>query len=636
MKTDRPPHTHSLRRAAVATAAAVGLLLTSATLATSAGAAPLPAAPTTAMVNPFSVAHGFTLVSFGDVELSNAELEGSVAARGDLTWAKGSTYPIVHRVAGGGSYTIPVVDGRGVRALVGGLDFAGSNEQLAVTSAGWDSPAPGNSLNRGWLLTESADWTHAHDRAGSTELFLNGASDVNTTPLVQQMWNGGTFASAADAAAGLVVPAGTFDRVFDGSQAQAAAWSESMAALVPNASVPDWSQSEVDLVTTAAAGPHVLQLTSAQVKAWGSTKKIRVGGGSTTSAGPVSAAQPLVINVLVKDGDVLDLPSFAHATVSSTGAPNIYAPYILWNIVPDTAGASVQLGAQKSALSGSIYAPTVNLTTNFDPSEGQVVAASLTGLAGSGEYHHYGFMGLIELPLGGPTPVGGFSIAKTVAGDPGASVSSFSGTWTCSAPNLTGASSGTWTLAGGATTTIAGFPVGTSCAVTENPVTGEANGTWTAALDRPSITVVAGTGTAPADRVTVTNTFTAAPTTGPGTGGNPGGGGNGGGSTGGGGPTGGSGGADPGTGPSTTPGAPGPGGTSGSGSTGSGNLLPSTAGGTPGTSVAPAAGKASTSASSTLPLTGSNPIGVVALALALVALGAGALGLARVRRRTIA
>jgi choice-of-anchor A domain-containing protein len=105
---------------------------------------------------------------------------------------------------------------------------------------------------------------------------------------------------------------------------------------------------------------------------------------------------------------------------------------------------------------------------------------------------------------------GGFTISKAVAGDPGADVSRFTGAWTCDASNTAGATTGTWDLAGGETLALDGFPVGTSCTVTENnPNPDENAGTWTTTIN-PSGPFTITEGDATNLTVTVTNTFTRA------------------------------------------------------------------------------------------------------------------------------
>ncbi|MFC8731298.1 DUF5979 domain-containing protein [Luteimicrobium sp. NPDC057192] len=102
---------------------------------------------------------------------------------------------------------------------------------------------------------------------------------------------------------------------------------------------------------------------------------------------------------------------------------------------------------------------------------------------------------------------GGFTIQKEVTGDPGASTTSFDIAWQCSVENVDGDGSGAVHLADGETATIVGFPVGTTCAVTEETPTDD-NGTWrTPAVDPGEITVAEGD--AATQVVTVTNTFVA-------------------------------------------------------------------------------------------------------------------------------
>lgn len=102
---------------------------------------------------------------------------------------------------------------------------------------------------------------------------------------------------------------------------------------------------------------------------------------------------------------------------------------------------------------------------------------------------------------------GGFTITKEVTGDPGASTTGFTGSWTCSAPNADGDASGDWALAAGEELTLDGFPVGTSCEVAEDEVTDD-HGTWTSALDPADGTLTITEDDASAQVVTVTNTFT--------------------------------------------------------------------------------------------------------------------------------
>lgn len=70
-----------------------------------------------------------------------------------------------------------------------------------------------------------------------------------------------------------------------------------------------------------------------------------------------------------------------------------------------------------------------------------------------------------------------------------------------------GDASGTWSLADGEELALDGFPVGTTCEVTEDEIADD-NGTWTSSLAPADGTVTITEGDASAALVTVTNTFT--------------------------------------------------------------------------------------------------------------------------------
>ena len=635
----RPP---SLRRAAVATSAALGLLLSSAAFATSASSVPLPLAAAPVALAPLAGAGGFTAVTFGDMVLANHEIEGSAAVGADVWVERANKYPIVHQAEGSEDYNPPTLsDGTPVRLVTAGAFRSDRSGSALEVSSGKHR---GNVARQGQVRLGKLQPAQSVSTFNSSSVWVSprspetdgGAHDVLIVPAdipqstASVLDGGAAYRSAIDDAALKAASLALVDDLAPGT----------FVSVAPDAPGTSPFENQVG-VTMVADATNVLALDYRRMNDL--SRQFNLTFGTVVP----SATSPLVINLVVPDGTDILLPGLTGAAADPH--KNLFAPYVIWNIVPTDPAAPHAVWIGGTETTGSILAPFSDLTTGRNKAntvnnkktliEGQVVSNSAQ-YRHDGEIHHYGFLGLVDVTGDVPIARGGFSITKAVAGDTGASVRTFSGDWSCEAGNLDGLSSGTWTLAAGGSTTVAGFPVGTTCTITEDAISGEAKGTWTSAVDRPSITIAEGTGSAPADRVTVTNTFTATPTgpgggEGPDGGGDPdggNGGGTGGGSTGGGDPTGGNGSTDPGT----TPGTPGTGGgtsgtggTSGSGSTGSGNVLPSTAGGTPGTPGtpgAPAAGTAAAAASSTLPLTGSNLIGVVALALALVALGAGALG----------
>src|SRR5699024_8321427 len=80
------------------------------------GLTALSASAETTTFNPFDVNQGFSIVTLGDATVGNNELEGSIAAFGSIA-STSSNYPLVHKVAGMGDYTVPTIDGDPVRLL---------------------------------------------------------------------------------------------------------------------------------------------------------------------------------------------------------------------------------------------------------------------------------------------------------------------------------------------------------------------------------------------------------------------------------------------------------------------------------------------------------------------------------------
>ncbi|WP_203968157.1 DUF5979 domain-containing protein, partial [Sediminihabitans luteus] len=134
------------------------------------------------------------------------------------------------------------------------------------------------------------------------------------------------------------------------------------------------------------------------------------------------------------------------------------------------------------------WSPTISPEGDFVIVEGDATAIAVTV---TNEFTH---------------AIGGFTITKEVTGDDGASTTEFSGTWTCDAPNAAGDTTGTWSLADGGSSAVAGFPTGTTCSVTEDAPTDD-NGTWESSIDpEGDFVIVEGDGTE--TTVTVTNEFT--------------------------------------------------------------------------------------------------------------------------------
>ncbi|KQR16901.1 collagen-binding domain-containing protein [Cellulomonas sp. Leaf334] len=101
--------------------------------------------------------------------------------------------------------------------------------------------------------------------------------------------------------------------------------------------------------------------------------------------------------------------------------------------------------------------------------------------------------------------LGGFAVRKVVTGAaPAGAV--FTGTWSCSAPGASGASSGAWSVAGGGTVVVDGFPVGTICTVAEDA--DQPGGAFTSTLSPAGGRVVVAAGDpAVVGLVTATNSY---------------------------------------------------------------------------------------------------------------------------------
>ncbi|MGW2092965.1 collagen-binding domain-containing protein [Promicromonospora sukumoe] len=109
-----------------AAAAAVALATLTGLAALTGLVAALPAHAAVSAYNPFDVNSDFTIVTTGDANLANAELEGSVAAFGSISSGNPNGYTVLHQTAGRADYTVPLVDGDPVRILAGQFTGTGS------------------------------------------------------------------------------------------------------------------------------------------------------------------------------------------------------------------------------------------------------------------------------------------------------------------------------------------------------------------------------------------------------------------------------------------------------------------------------------------------------------------------------
>lgn len=225
------------------------------------------------------------------------------------------------------------------------------------------------------------------------------------------------------------------------------------------------------------------------------------GGGyaptviNVTGAGPVSLQQQFVsINgTRVDDGSV----------ASGNGARAL-----LWNF----ADANDVTIAGSSQTVGSLLVPNAGGTLTITAStNGRVYTNGDILMNGTGnQLHNYPWDGGRGFGCVPPSPpgTGGFTIVKEVEGDSGGSVTEFTGDWSCTAAGSEG-ESGSWSLSNGESVEFTGFPIGTTCTITEDIPTDPA-GTWSTVVEPATVTI---TGDPAATVVTATNTFSRTPPT---------------------------------------------------------------------------------------------------------------------------
>ncbi|WP_236683828.1 collagen-binding domain-containing protein [Demequina flava] len=338
----------------------------------------VPAAGGEQGINPIAEFAGqFTVVSYGDAALNNAETEGSIAVFGALSTTK--SYPIIHNSGlTPPGYEIPVIDGKPTRLVAGSFDTSGTQGLIEVSSRGWIDAS-----QLGFVKIEDTSTLVSNVR-GSTGLWVSAA---------------GTFAGSTP---GIYVPdeinqessdlplVSEVASYFGADQEEAVAMSARIAAGDLNDAHPvaleAGSHQGERMVTLVAGKTNLVSLTDAS-----NNFNISFSSDSAT-LGPETT---LIFNVPVTAGATVELPAFTDANQTNDESPNPIAPYVIYNVDPDATGIDFTLTGRK--VSGSIFAPQDNtLTLNASsPIEGQIVAGNVS--TSGGEIHMYGFGGLLSL-----------------------------------------------------------------------------------------------------------------------------------------------------------------------------------------------------------------------------------------------
>jgi len=461
----------------------VASLLAAASLALAAPTAAM-AAPVTG--NPLAGLAGFTVASSGDVSLGNAELEGSVAAGGDVRVTSGSPYNVIHAAAGNGAYSLPQAsDGTYLRLIAGGtFDVAGSTNLLRVSSGG----NLGTPATQGLIALGDTSAVNVTSRGSGVCVQAVGVSDCSGAALEQS-----NFAQTV----GSVTRPGIFDDFIDTTALSA--WSDRIAN--------DELLNTVAVNLTPAGSDYSLDLTAGKANVWTvnatdlPTGDWKLGFGSVKP----SATTPLIIRVIAANGAVVNLPievlGFQDAPGGTTD--DNYAHFMLWNI-QQSAGQSVSV-TSNGIVPGSFLAPHSVLTTGPSKTliEGQIYAAELK-LQNAGEIHHYAFAPQLSYD-GTASATGGFSISKALSGPAGLVPATTQFTVDYSVDG--GAAQQLTLLADGTPVSVAGLPVGATVTFAETAPPSVPEVVWGAATFSPS-TITVAAGTSPA--VTLTNEYTAA------------------------------------------------------------------------------------------------------------------------------
>lgn len=366
--------------------------------------APMDALAAPVSENPLAGLAGFTVVSAGDITLGNHELEGSVAAGGDVRVGSASPYSVIHSAAGNGTYSLPQsADGTYFRLIAGGtFDAAGSASLVRVSSGG----NPGTAATEGRVALGDTTGLVVTPRGSGVCVQRATVSDCSGATLEQT-----NFAQSIED----VTRPGVFDEFIDeAARDSLVVWSDQIASGSILNTVP---------VTLVASGSeYALELSAGKVNVWTVNASDLPSGDWKLAFGAVTPAAdtPLVIRVVAADGAVVNLPvetlGFQDAPGSATN--NRYARYMLWNI-QQSVGQSVSV-TSNGIVPGSFLAPRSVLTTGPSKTliEGQIYAAEVT-LHNDGEIHHYAFASRLTVDGTTPPSVGGFSLSKLLSGPQG-------------------------------------------------------------------------------------------------------------------------------------------------------------------------------------------------------------------------
>ncbi|MFT8357178.1 collagen-binding domain-containing protein [Bifidobacterium aquikefiri] len=365
-------------------------------------AATLTSSAQTCVANPMAASTpngsstGFTIFTFGDVDLENSEMEGSIAVGGTATFQSGTyDYPIMPGSTPSSTYAAPVIDGQPTRALFNNYNLA-STRTPYVKSQGWTGASGASGYGK---LVNSVSGLFAQYNNTGTQYGKNGQgyikSDVNT-------WNGDAsgvkenFTTASGESFTSMFPADKGTALLN----QTGIWN--MPTLSGNANEM--------AITLNTSGPNQITLNAIKSKFGTSVlpTKISIPGYSQKS--------PLIIKV--QQSDIVDgtvsLPSYMYdANNAQYGSGS---RYLLFDLSDISGSVSIKAAQSGNPLRGSIYAPnaSVTLPSSNMAFEGQLIAKNFTNLNQGYEIHTNLFDGV--LPTACPSTTANISLDTTVDG----------------------------------------------------------------------------------------------------------------------------------------------------------------------------------------------------------------------------
>ncbi len=317
---------------------------------------------------PIGSADGFTVRSLEGMTLGNSEAEGSIAVGGVLTTAGQNDYPLRHKLAGYGNYSLPTIDGDPTRLLV--QQWSGTGRIVQIMNTSPSGTVRGYLKLSTWSVpSDDVFGQLKRDGAGGTGFARAGASNQEAAlQSWSQLWDGtGASAKAAQAAnayfpddLGAELLAGVYA---DGRHVQALSTSGERT-LVLDASTTNW----------IAMGEL------------GRTGKIRLDDGLNAGVDEEEGGRPFAKTALyVKvsdadiDGGVLSVPSLVARQ---------QAQYLLFDLSGVTVRGPISIVADNGGkLGGAIYAPEQAVLMERGTFEGQVIARSYKNTAAGDEIH---------------------------------------------------------------------------------------------------------------------------------------------------------------------------------------------------------------------------------------------------------